>query len=199
LRTQLRKDEQLLFETRKHWLSLLTTILISLLIILLTVFIFIKFEKTSAWYLSAPAFAVIYFLLKYYMWKYDLWAVTNYRVIDECGVFSISSKESPIDKINNVSYHQSILGRIFNYGDVVVQTAAEMGETNYMNLSNPKKLKEALSTAQELYKDLQLNKQANKLADAVDGEIGEETKVCPYCAETIKAKAVVCRYCGKEI
>ena len=77
------------------------------------------------------------------------------RVVDESGYFSRHSKESPLDKINNVEYDQSIWGRIFGFGDVDIQTAAELGETTYELIHHPKLLKDTITHAQEEYKKAQ--------------------------------------------
>ena len=97
----------------------------------------------------------------------NLWAVTNLRVIDEFGVFSHNSKESPLDKINNVTYHQSVWGRMFGYGNVQIQTAAETGATTYYRVERPDELKDMITQMQEEYKKSQITIQARELAKAI--------------------------------
>ena len=89
------------------------------------------------------------------------------RVVDESGFFTRYSKESPLDKINNVEYDQSIWGRLFGYGNVDIQTAAELGETTYNLIRKPKLLKDTITLAQEEYKKIQISNQATQLAEAI--------------------------------
>lgn len=40
---------------------------------------------------------------------------------------------------------------------------------------------------------------ANEGGNTANTLSAEGTKKCPYCAETIKAEAKICRFCGKEL
>lgn len=122
--------------------------LITLAAILISVFT----VQYSNWFLMLPVGGLLYFTWKYYERYHNLWAVTNFRVIDEFGIININTKESPLDKINNVSYSQEIWGRIIGYGNVEIQTAATIGETVYKFVEKPGLLKDTITSAQANYR-----------------------------------------------
>lgn len=168
MRTALKKDEQLLLVIRHHWLKLAVPfgswLVLTILVLLLSKSIE-SFSSSAA--LVIILIAAIYPLWKYFEWVHNIWAVTNFRVIDEGGFFTRYAKESPLDKINNIEYDQSFWGRIFRYGNVDIQTAAEMGETSYEMIHRPKLLKDTITHAQEEYKQRHVNNQAQELARAI--------------------------------
>ncbi|MBK7123504.1 MAG: PH domain-containing protein [Chitinophagaceae bacterium] len=162
MRTALKKDEHILLITRQHWLRLVLPFFAWLL---LTVLLIWWLNNTTAWIIIAVA--ALYPFIEYLNWRHNLWAVTNLRIIDETGFITRYSKESPLDKINNVEYDQSIWGRLFGFGNVDIQTAAEMGETKYELIHHPKLLKDTITHAQEEYKKMQISNQATQLAEAI--------------------------------
>jgi uncharacterized membrane protein YdbT with pleckstrin-like domain len=161
MRTALKKDEKLLITIRQHWIKLVLPVFVWLLLSILLVWVF-----TTTGLVISLLLALIPLYI-YLEWKHNLWAVTNLRVVDESGFFSRYSKESPLDKINNVEYDQTLWGRIFGFGDVDIQTAAEMGETTYHLIHHPKLLKDTITHAQEEYKKMQITNQAAQLAQAI--------------------------------
>jgi uncharacterized membrane protein YdbT with pleckstrin-like domain len=165
MRTPLQKGEQILLVTHTSWIKLIMPVLIGLIGWVASYFIgFLEW----GWIVALAG--TLYFLLVYFSWKVNIWVVTNYRVIDEAGLFSHFAKESPLEKINNVSYDQSLWGRILNYGHVEIQTAAEVGATDYYNVHHPKRLKDTITLAQADYKNLQLANQAQHMANAMGAQ-----------------------------
>jgi uncharacterized membrane protein YdbT with pleckstrin-like domain len=162
MKTQLKKGEKIMLETKPHWLTLIVPCLIMLMGSIIGFAI-------GSYGLILPLVVVCYFIYKIIQRNNNIWAVTNLRVIDEYGVFSNNTKESPLDKINNVTYNQSFWGKIFVYGNVQIQTAAEIGTTTYFAVENPKKLKDTITNMQEEYKESQIKRQAAELASAIVG------------------------------
>lgn len=168
MRTSLKNEEKLLLVIRHHWLKLAAPFAGWLALTILVLWLSYSIESFSTSVaLIVILIAAIYPLWKYFEWIHNIWAVTNFRVIDEGGFFTRYAKESPLDKINNIEYDQSFWGRIFRYGNVDIQTAAEMGETSYQMIHRPKLLKDTITHAQEEYKLRHMSSQAQQLARAI--------------------------------
>ncbi|WP_431216064.1 PH domain-containing protein [Puia sp. P3] len=164
MRTSLQKGEKILLITHASWTSLIIPVFIALVGFVGSYFI--GFIQNYGW--IAAVLGLLYLLIRYAAWRANIWVVTNFRVIDEVGLINHFAKESPLDKINNVSYSRTVMGRIFNYGDVEIQTAAQVGATTYVNVNHPKRLQETIAAAQSEYKNWEYGNQAKQMAAAMD-------------------------------
>lgn len=164
MRTSLQKDEKVLLITHGSWTILILPVIIALAGIVGSYFI--GFFDHYGW--IAAVLGLLYLFIRYAYWNTNIWVVTNFRVIDEVGLFSHAGKESPLDKINNVSYKHTIWGRLFNYGDVEIQTAAQVGATVYIKVNHPRRLQETIFNAQAEYKNWEYGNQARQMAAAIN-------------------------------
>lgn len=182
MKTQLKKGERVILITKPHWFTLGVPFLIMLTGSIIGIII-------GNYGLIVALILIGYFIYEIIKRNNNLWAVTNLRVIDEHGVFSNNTKESPLDKINNISYRQSFWGKLFGYGNVEIQTAAEIGSTTYFAVENPKELKDTITHMQEEYKQQQIKYQATELASAiVAGQKNNRTDVASELEKLFELK-----------
>ena len=79
------------------------------------------------------------------------YVLTNRRVIQVEGVLNRSSTDSSLEKINDALLVQSVFGRIFDFGDLTVLTAAESGIERFRMIRRPIVFKKAMLDAKHEY------------------------------------------------
>lgn len=108
--------------------------------------VLIDYLPTSAPYwigilLGIPfVISALWLLVRSIKLKSTKYVITNQRVMSISGVISKNIRDIPLSKIQSVSYHQGILGRIFNIGSVVIESAGlDPNAQELLNLiHNPK-------------------------------------------------------------
>ncbi len=86
--------------------------------------------------------------LRYFNQEYVL---TNRRVIEVSGVLNRSATDSSLEKINDAVLTQSVFGRMFDFGDLTVLTASEVGAEKFKMLRSPIVFKKAMLDAKHEY------------------------------------------------
>lgn len=66
-------------------------------------------------------------LLPFLRWRTTTYTVTNRRLITRSGILTITGKDLPLDRINEVSSDRSLVDRMFRCGTLNVATASEAG------------------------------------------------------------------------
>lgn len=153
LKSLLASNETIQLVTHRHWFVLVEQILVEIVlslitIVLVTVILLIGQQGP----LVALGYLVIFIPLvslarDVMVWSSHKYVVTNLRVIQVMGVFNKNVIDSSLEKVNDVKMEQSYLGRIFNFGDLEILTASEIGVNRFTRIGDPVRFKTAMLNA----------------------------------------------------
>jgi uncharacterized membrane protein YdbT with pleckstrin-like domain len=156
------EHERILLTAHQHWLILLDSVLVEivLFVIILAIgfgaqFVFpaqtLQNLPIQPWVIAIilALFPVLSSVRDILYWHNREYIITNRRVIQISGVINKDVIDSSLDKVNDVKMDQSALGRLFDYGDIEILTASELGANLFRKIGQPVRFKTAMLNAKE--------------------------------------------------
>ena len=149
------ENEKVILLERQHWFRLISAVFLEAVVILI---LLIGVTALFLTFTNYPIIAAGYILLVFPVvsmfkdvleWQSREYIITNRRVMQTAGVFNKSVIDSSLDKVNDVKLTQSFLGRIFDYGDVEILTASDLGVNLFKRINDPILFKTTMMNAKE--------------------------------------------------
>jgi len=91
--------------------------------------------------LLAILIGLVIFAWNWWHWRTEEYLVTNRRLMKVSGILNKESADSSLEKINDAILQQNVFGRMFDYGDLEILTAAEVAVDRYHMLAHAKAFK----------------------------------------------------------
>lgn len=160
------EGENVALDLRPHWWYFSRHILTGIPLVVAIV-LAVRIDEDVLYYVVAAVSIgwAFWLLLKYISWTRTYFVVTDQRVVYRTGVISRRGVEIPLERINNLNFHQRIFERIIGAGDLEVQSAGEQGTTRFGDVRHPD------GVQQEIYR--QMEGDAKRDAGRGASEIGK--------------------------
>ena len=152
----LNEGEELALDLRPHWWFFSKHIATGIPLFAVGILIALMHHGTprtvllTLWGLLAVAWAG-WLGLKYLEWNFTHFVVTDDRVIYRTGVIAKRGVEIPMERINNINFHQGIWERIIGAGDLDIESAGRDGQSHFEDVWHPD------GVQQELYRQMEVN------------------------------------------
>ncbi len=136
------EGETLALDLRPHWWYFSRNILTGIPLFILLILVFQiddgTFRNISNWVVGLVVIAwAVWLTLKYFQWRMTYFVVTSRRVIYRTGVISKHGVEIPLERINNINFHQRIIDRIIGAGDLDIESAGRDGQSHFDFIRHP--------------------------------------------------------------
>ena len=145
----LQPGEKVLYSTNAHWVFYLPAI--GAWIVVFVLLILSRMTANDNLMMLCLAVAAVIALVALF-WTVRSWFhrmttetdVTNRRVVHKSGFIRRRTFEMALDKVESVDVHQSIMGRILNYGDVTIMGVGE-GKEPILTIAEPLAFRNAIT------------------------------------------------------
>ncbi len=138
----IQEGETVALDLRPHWWyfsrNILTGIPLAIILILVLSADADWISKYGGLVVGLVALAwAVWLGLKYLGWRMTYFVVTSRRVIYRSGVVSKRGVEIPLERINNINFHQRLIDRIIGAGDLDIESAGKDGQSHFDFIRHP--------------------------------------------------------------
>jgi uncharacterized membrane protein YdbT with pleckstrin-like domain len=150
----LNEGEEILIDSHPHWWIFAGVVTRLFLANAIAIGIVVKFDGKAVNYIGIGliALAVLNLLVVYVSWRTTDFVLTTDRLVTRKGIFSRDSREIPLERVMDLSCHQSLFERVIGAGDLMIESGGERGQETFSNFGNPFELQNAVHRAIEARK-----------------------------------------------
>jgi len=146
----LHPNEQLVLDLHPHWWFFAKSVGVGVVALIVAGW---ALTTSIDWLkLLAAAFllgTLLWILERYIRWISTHFVLTSDRVIYRSGVIAKKGIEIPLERVNNVSFNQSIFERILGAGDLLIESGGEDGQQRFTDIRKPNEVQNVIHLQME--------------------------------------------------
>jgi len=125
--------EVIRFETRPHWRALFVPAIVLLVTVFGVTWLYFWIDTNAfggtvmRWVVLGAGILIVllWALIPFLRWVTTEYVFTDRRIIVRSGILTRQGRDMPLAKVNDVSFHVPVMGRVLNYGVLDIQSAGE--------------------------------------------------------------------------
>jgi len=138
-------DEKIIFKTNPHWLFIVVPVIVIALFWLTYLFFacpFLGEMDLEDFCYTLASFACLWIVVILYLdWRFNRLYLTNFRLVKERGIIGKRFMSIWLERIEDITCSYGILGRIFGFGDLIIESAGTYGRMVFKGMPKPKRIK----------------------------------------------------------
>ena len=142
--------EKLVLDIRPHWIALAGPVFLTVVIVVGEVLAFAYYpDDWPSWARWAVVGLGVVLFLAYAVRAFLAWVtshfvVTSDRLIHRSGWLAKQSMEIPLERVNDVSFHQTVFERMVGAGDLVIESGGEYGQNFFRDIRKPEDVQKTI-------------------------------------------------------